>query len=181
LDQQVEVAQQVEVKATKTAAKAQDAKFDQTFDYDGVSRWLKNDNQIRAFRKWATGKGIQPYLSVEGQALVAQALVEHAAKHDLEISAAYINQRATEMLLGTKAHTPKAQPDLKVQSWEEKMAHWNDEFGRHCRGLLRAGTEIAALLKSKPKGATVRLSGSLKTNVREARDVLVKLFESLYG
>ena len=68
---------------------------------------MKNDNQVRAFRTWATGAGIKPYLPVASQHMVAKALVEHPAEHKIEISAAYINQRATEMLLGTKATRPK--------------------------------------------------------------------------
>ena len=61
------------------------------------------------------------------------------------------------------------------------MGHWTDEFGRHCRGLLRAGTEISALDEDQAQRRNGAPAWSLKTNVREARDVLVRLYKSLYG
>jgi hypothetical protein len=170
-------------KAALDAQKAKDdPRLDKTFDYENVAKWLHNDNQIRAFRKWATGAGIKPYLPVSSQHLIAKELAVHAAKHKLEISAAYINTRATEMLSTAQVQAKKQNKrKLEQQAWEDKLAHWVDEFGRHCRGLLRAGTEISALMKSRPKDARVSIPGPLKTHMREAKDVLVGLYKNLYG
>lgn len=183
-EEQAAEAVAAEEKAQQTKAKADDPKFDQSFDYQGVSKWLHNDNQIRAFRKWCTAPGIKPYLTVESQHLIAKELAEHAHKHGIELSGAFINTKATEMLIGAKsAHKKTVNAEekrrLANQSLQDKAQHHMGNFARSCRGMMSAGTELSALSKSWPKDLPFPITGEFRTALREAKIVIDKLHKEI--
>lgn len=177
-------AEQVEQKAEAAAEKAEGETFDQSFDYQGVSKWLHNENQIRAFRKWCTGAGITPYLSVDGQEAVAKALAVHAAKHGIELSAAFINQKATEMLIGAKAVEAKGldreeKAKLAAKDLADKVRSFQADFSRSCRGMISAGAQLASLSKKWPKNSVFPITPEFRTALRDANTVIVQLLKEI--
>ncbi len=177
----VEATEKAAEKAHKAAEKA--AEKDPTFDYDGVVKWLHNDNQIRAFRKWATGPGIVPYLPVESQHLIAKELAVKAAKAGVELSAAFINREASNLLLCAKdveqKNERKAQADLERHDLDSKARHWLQDFARHCRGMTAAGIELQAINRKWPAGTPFPITQGFRTALEDAKNVIDQLHKEI--
>jgi multidrug efflux pump subunit AcrA (membrane-fusion protein) len=180
----VVIAEKVERKSEAAVEKTDDPKFDKNFDYQGVSKWLHNENQIRAFRKWCTGAGITPYLPVDGQEAVAKSLAVHAAKHGVELSAAFINQKATEMFIGAKAvetrdFTKEEKAKLAAKDLADKARAYQADFSRGCRGMISAGAHLAALSKKWPKNSVFPITAEFRTALRDANTVIAQLLKEI--
>jgi hypothetical protein len=180
----VAVAEKAERKSEAAVEKTVDPKFDKNFDYQGVSKWLHNENQIRAFRKWCTGAGITPYLPVDGQEAVAKALAVHAAKHKIELSAAFINQKATELLISAKAVETKTlnkeeKAKLAAKDMADKVRAYQADFSRNCRGMISAGVQLAALSKKWPNNSAFPITAEFRTALRDVNTVIGQLLKEI--
>jgi hypothetical protein len=156
-------------------------KHDVTFDYPGVAKHLTNASHIETFRKIVTSKSMKPYLSVEGQAGLAEKLVADAKYKERELTSAFLNEKTMELLMEVRAtergFADKEKAEMLRKDWETKAKLLQEEFSRDCRGMLRSAMNLADHTKKRPHGVTFFVSGEFKTaiaNVEKAVALLKK-------
>jgi ParB/RepB/Spo0J family partition protein len=156
----------IRVKASKAADKAEEREV--TFDFEGVAKYFKNENQVRVFRELVTSPGVKPYLSVENQANVARMLKEHAEKAGSELSGAFIKATLMEKIMGVystrdkiKREENKAQ--LEAMQREQRLRLAQEDFSRGVRTMSAAATEIHNITRSWPKGEAMPVIGQFQT------------------
>jgi flagellar biosynthesis GTPase FlhF len=163
--------------ASKAAAKA--AEREVTFDFEGVAKHLKNENQVRVFRDCATAEGIRPYLPVANQAAVAEAIVGKAAELGRELSGAFIKEYFTIEVLGMKQQqrefSKREQEELLRRDLQARAKTLMDNFSRNCRGMTAAGTHLSALMKDWPKDLPFPITGEFRAAISHAANVIEKL------
>lgn len=168
------------VNAKAAADKASEREV--TFDFEGVAKWLKNENQVRVFREVATSDGVRPYLPVENQAEVARQLVEKAAAQERELSGAFIKESFHLALWGVRCtekqmKDSRAKADLERMEWQQKWHMALREFSRHARGLSTAAAQIHDLQKSRPKDEPTPITGEFRTALNHIQFASGKLTE----
>jgi colicin import membrane protein len=160
--------------ARKAAAKASEREI--TFDFEGVAKHLKNENQVRVFREFCTGAGVTPYLAVNQQAALAKRLVELAGERKAELSGAFIKNEAMALLLNVKTQqrelSKKEQVELARRNQELQARNLQEEFARNCRSLMSIGTRLADLEKKWPKDLAFPITGEFRNAVRGAKKVI---------
>jgi ParB-like nuclease domain len=98
--------------AHEAAAQASEYYGTRTFDFEGVTKHLRNSHQIEVFRKLVTGKGFKDALPVENQAPLAQHLVEVAKSHNnAEVSRRLHPREHHGASPGRADHRPEDRPE----------------------------------------------------------------------
>jgi VCBS repeat-containing protein len=106
--------------ADQAAAQAQEHYGARTFDFAGVTQYLRNSHQIEVFRKLATGKGLKDALPVENQALLTKHIVEVSkARNNAEVSGAFIRENVMSLLLGAQGIARKLEREVQERLQEE--------------------------------------------------------------
>jgi hypothetical protein len=170
--------------ALRTTRKAAEevAGFEPEFDFAGVARHLKGENQIRAFREMALKAGVKPYLPVGGQAKVAAALVRLAKDNRHELSAAFIRNSFVGLLseakLQQRSLNRKERAALEAQDIRNRFDRLQDDFRRNLHGMVSSGVEMLQLMASH-RNTIFRLRGEIRTLVKSAQKVIDKLAEKL--
>jgi ParB/RepB/Spo0J family partition protein len=149
-----------------------------TFDFEGVAKHLKNDDQIRVFRQIATAKGVKPYLPVNKQAALAAELVRLAKSTDQEISGAFIKNNVMSLVISTKAYerklTKEEEAELERQDVRRRFDNLQQDFARNLRSLYSAGMQMLELM-NKHRTTTFVISGEMRSNLATAQSVITKL------
>jgi ParB-like nuclease domain len=159
-----------------------------TFDFEGVSKHLKNANQITAFRDVVTGAGMAPYLAVSEQAKLAAELVRRA-QGDLvngikprELSGAFIRENAMSLVMEARQQTRQAtaaeQRDMADRDLRMRMRQYQDDFTRSVHGIMSAGLKITDLLKAQPN-FDFRLTPQFVEAVGSAKKTIDTLYRRL--
>ena len=173
--------------AKQAADKAKETKI--TFDFEGVAKHFKNSNQIDHFRALVTSESILPYLPVKKQAALAKHLVDNlaavnkelakAGKPALELSARYIKENVHSMVLNVQAKdrelSKKEQEELLAKDWSARAHSYQEEFSRHCRGMLKAAMMLSDHAKERPGGVTLHATGEFKSAVEKAERAVALL------
>lgn len=161
--------------ATQAAAKSKEQEV--TFDFEGVSHYLKNAHQIDVFRECVTAAGVQPYLPVNRQAQLAKKVAESAAAAGVELSGAYIRTIIGGLVMqffnGKRTWTKAEREALAEVDVRQRWEQVQDDFGRNLRGLMSAGAKMLALVKEHPHRAFL-LSWRFEDLV-EAKKIIVAL------
>jgi hypothetical protein len=161
-------------RAADTAAGSREVTFDLA-----VNQILTNDNHLNIFKKAVTGPGIAPYLAVNKQAALAKALVKQAAELETELSGAFIREHVVDMVLRVKtkerALSREERDALRNKDFESKFDGALDDFCRSVRGMNAAGIEILSLLKRRPEGSHLKITGEFRSNLSTAKNVIAKL------
>lgn len=173
--------------AKQAADKAAETKI--TFDFEGVAKHFKNSNQIDHFRALVTSDSILPYLPVKKQAALAKHLVDNlaevnrdlakAGKPALELSARYIKENVHSMVLNVQVKdrelSKKEQEELLAKDWSARAHSYQEEFSRHCRGMLKAAMMLSDHAKERPGGVTLHATGEFKSAVEKAERAVALL------
>jgi hypothetical protein len=134
----------------RRASKAAESEI--TFDFEGVSRHLKNAHQLTVFRDVVTSAGVRPFLTVDQQANLAAAVVKKAGK---ELTGAYIRANVVDMIDEARGIVRRRDQAVKqeraARDVELQMQHKWDEFARHVDALSDLGTQINELYQRNPK------------------------------
>jgi len=165
------------------------AKVDPSFDYAGVAKYLKNENQIRAFRDCVTGMGMKDILKLEDQAGLAKDLVERArTSGDInkgcrpEISAAFIHDNIREMMLDAKSKKRKLDKAKRDKLEKDNVQEKTKRLQRACaRHIFGATTEMTKLMEHLKKNnlkfvPTGEFKSHFETFLRAATQ-----FQKVYG
>lgn len=165
-------------KAMNAADKADEQ--DVTFDFAGVAKYFKNDHQLRAFRSVVLSAGVQPFVSVENQAGLAESLLILAQDIAKEkgggadamsvLTGAFIRDRVFGTLHGFKTKNKQAQNKSDKAAIERlgrvaKMKQLQSDFSRNERGLSTAGSNIVDLISTYPKGEPIAVSEEFKKSL----------------
>lgn len=157
-----------------------------TFDFEGVARYLKNANQIAAFREIVTGKGVAAYLPVDRQADLAAELVEVANRSDQngktrELSAAFIREQTLGLALKARdAQRRLTEHELLLAREREitlRFRHYQDQFVRALWSVNQAGVQMTELLKSHPETEFPAFSPDFRTALEDAKRIVERLLE----
>lgn len=166
--------------ATAKAATESSAARDITFDFAGVAKHFKNENQVRAFRDIVTSVGVQPYLPVSNQASVAQSLVAEATRVAKEkgkgatpesvLSAQFIRDTIWGTLHGFKTTVKRAEKQTSKAEIERmgrnaRMKDLQHQFARNVGTMDRLGVEISNLHRTWPKSETFPVGDEFRTAV----------------
>jgi hypothetical protein len=174
----VEETDDAEVIALAKAAEDAASGKEKTFDFEGVSKQLKNDNQVKAFRDWATAPGVAPHLDVNDQKKVAKRLVEAAKEQDVELSGSFIRQNASDMLTEAKVKekriSKEEESSARERNAQTKLDFYQENFERNWRGTASMALKIAELLDSN-KSLGFKFRSSFMSALRDARLTLDKL------
>lgn len=148
-----------------------------TFDFEGVSKYLKNSLHIEVFRKFVTGQGVTPYLAVSQQSGLAKKIVEDAKKKGVELSGREIRENLTTQLLNLttirrrldKEDEERMRAILKQEDWDRRMKVCQEDFIRGIKIAVRAMQNIEKLLKGWPKGRSSPISQEFREYAKEAQ------------
>jgi ParB-like chromosome segregation protein Spo0J len=166
--------------AKKAAANANGKK--PTFDYAGVTKYLKNSNQINAFRTSVNKRGIRELLPVSNQAKLAAALVELAEKQDSELSSAFIKENITSLVIETRYYvrtaTKEAVEELERHNIQARFERYQNDFSRNVRGMYAAGDDLLKLME-KHQDLTFIFSGEFRKAIVRVQSVIEKLAKEI--
>jgi len=167
--------------ATAVAAKA--ATRPKTFDFEGVAQHLKNAYQLQTFREVVQSPGIRPYLPVDKQADLARHLVHLAQDKRLELTAAFIREQVTTILLGEKdvarAEDRSAREALQREDILRRAEHYQDEFCRFAYSMATAGDKLAKLCDAWPAEVKFPLQPRFVKTFQNVRSILERISASL--
>jgi len=154
-----------------------------TFDFEGVSKNLKNANQIAAFRDVVTGKGVAAYLPVNQQASLAAELIALAQSQNRELSAAFIREQAFDLALKAR-DTERRLTEHEMRLAREKevilrFRHYQDQFVRGLWSVNQAGLQMTELLKAHPDAEFPMFSADLRTALGDAKRIVERLLERI--
>jgi hypothetical protein len=176
-----EAAQKAIEDAEKAAKAAAEKKA--IFDYEGVSKHLKTPSQIDTFREIVTSSIYQEALPVNKQAALAKALVKEAKDDGKELSARFIRDETTNLLLRSKQEVRKAtkeqQERLERQDRNAKANRLLDDLRRALLGVDKCARELIALWKEWPKDESFPVSRFFADKVKIALEALTKLNERM--
>jgi|GEM_PF-2805474 len=166
--------------ATDKAAAAVD-KNEPTFDFTGVSKYLKTDAQIKAFRQLVTGETVSVPLAE--QAALAKRLVEAAkAANDGEITSGFIRANLQALMSDAKRAATKLSKEeeaaLRAKDAQVKFKYLQDEFCRGVYSINKHGQDILRLL-NEHRGVDFQISPKFREHVRYAQDTINKLANKL--
>lgn len=138
------------VALSKMAAEKANAK-ERTFDFEGVSKHLKNAHQIDAFRNLVIDPGRRDYITPDRQADLAKHLVELAQKRDVELTGAFIRDNAVTLLLDTKQYERQLRRDeqekLLANDLGKRAKQYQHDFAGHIRSSLALAAKLIDLRK----------------------------------
>jgi hypothetical protein len=172
-------------KTRDTAAKATEASARKpiTFDFEGVSKHLKNPHQIDVFRERVTNPNVAAALPVNQQAKLAAELVRLAKDRDVELSGTFIKENIATLLFGAKtearAMTKEEKERIEREDVQQRAKTLMNEMGWALRTFVKKGTDLANLLKRWPKGLVFPIDNSLRKAIDLAKPILQSLNERI--
>lgn len=162
--------------ANKAASKA--AEREVTFDFEGVAKHLRNDNQVRVFRDVVTGAGVRPYLPVNKQGALAAELVRLSKSRGAEMSGQFIRDNVVALVLTAKSTEREFSKDeiRKAQEadLQRKMKDLQHDFSRCVRTMTQMGISIKEMIE-KHKSVTFPIRDEFRNAVKTARQVIETL------
>jgi ParB-like chromosome segregation protein Spo0J len=175
--------EKAEAKAAEARkAKEQAAQEKREFDFEGVSKYLTNAHQVRAFRKAALAKGVKPWLPVEKQAALAAALVAAADSNDEELTGYFIRVHLSALLSDAKAYERKMSKEEKARleelSAQNKFDARIESFGTGFRWMKKAGRDLLVLMQEH-RNIEFHIPDRLIDQIIRTRDLLDKLVDGL--
>jgi hypothetical protein len=178
-----------DVEASKTAnqaaAQARERNGTCTFDFQGVTQYLRNSHQIEVFRKVVTGKALRDALPVENQAPLAQHLVELAqSRKNAEVSGTFIREHVMALFLGAKDTSRKIDRETQQRLQEEdvrlKIHQYGRDMARSFRLIAATGLKMERLAKECPEAfTTLDELGELQKALRSAKRFIDLLNERI--
>lgn len=164
---------------TATKAATVSAAKPVTFDFEGVSKHLKNAHQIDVFREVVTGQGITPYLPVSNQAKLAGHLVDLASKRGKELSGVFIRENVATLILEPKRFERELSKEEKRSLLEKDLIarskQYQHDFAGYFRSVIATGVKLEELFKKFPKDLPVQITGEFRRTVEDG----LKLFTTL--
>jgi hypothetical protein len=162
------------------AAKAADA-LKITFDYQGVSKYLKVASHIETFREAVTSPGITPYLKVSGQADLAAKIVALATDAKVELTSAFIRQWIDTMVHGPKVQskrlTREEEEERLRENWDAKWRDLQTKFAKNVNTMLKKAMVMTKHAEERPKGVRLHTTSEFRDSINTAREV-IKLINS---
>lgn len=162
-----------------------------TFDFKGVASQLKNDNQLRTFRDLVTGKGIAPYLPVDGQAALAKEVVRLAKKKAVDkygkdgaaedvLSSTFIREQIINLVLNAKHQERKAESAADKKKREQaglamQAKEYQTLFCQQVRGMMSAGVKLQEFVRGWPKGIPFPITAEMRSTLSSAKSVIDNL------
>lgn len=162
------------LRATRDTSAKATAKADaheKTFD-QGVARYLKNPEQVKAFRDAVEGAGVKSYLPVSAHTRLAKALVDKGKKDGRgegelkSITATYIRDNITNLVIHEKTFerrtSAKERADLERKDIANKVEHAFEDAARNLRSAASAMANLKWLI-GKHHLKTVKVPGEFRT------------------
>lgn len=166
----------------RTAQKAKQSVAGQetTFDFEGVAKHLKNENQIRVFREVVSSKGVKPVLAVSQQAALAAELVRSAKATNSELTGKFIRDSVVGLLITHKAFQRKIntaeQTALEAEDVRLRFERLQHHFARNIQGAYSDGVEMLDLMK-RYRTTTFVISQEFRRAVKLTREIIGKLIK----
>ena len=152
------------------------------FDLAGVGKWLKTENQIRAFRTVVERDATKKHLLFENQALLAEKLVAYAAEKGKDLSAEFITDHMTWQLVDIQREQNKldkqAQEELEKENAKEAWKRLSHQFARNMQGACRDGVGMLTLLNDH-RDLKLQLGMEVKSAIKRAAEVTQKLARAI--
>jgi hypothetical protein len=166
--------------ATTEKVKAQVNHAEVTFDFEGVAKHLKNENQIRVFRELCLRKGIQEFLPVKQQAALAAKLAAFAEEWDTELSGDFMRAHIVGVLRGVK-NTARTFTDEQIREMERSDAQFRFGNLQHhfSRNIAGARGDCEQMLKLMEKHRDIRFV--ITPEFRRALQTAAIICEKLKG
>ena len=182
---------EAKAKAAKRATKVKIAAEEnnpRVFDFVGVSKHLKNSEQIDAFRETVTANGVASLLSVEKQADLAAALVsevadknQHEIKKKTQLTAEYVRNGVTRLVIDAKRFKVQADKEAKEAALQRDLARQFKDIQHNAAGYLRsflkACTQISEFMEEN--GKAYPITGEFRDTLATAKKVIVSLSERI--
>jgi hypothetical protein len=142
--------------AAKAAAAAAADKKSGTFDFEGVTKHINVPHQIDIFRERVMLPEIAKILPFENQAALAEHLVNLANKINKgELTGVFIKEHITAEIVNIKAVqkriTKEEEEVIRRKDFQARFEHFQHEFCRSCRGMIKNGIKISELFESWPE------------------------------
>ena len=149
-----------------------------TFDYEGVSKYLKNTNQINAFKRSVESAGVAPILPVKNQAALAKAIVTEAESIGREISGSYLRDMISIKVGDTKFQTTIADKKVRENALKTRAReNFKEKANRFTEEVRRVGTATVKLLELIGENPAINfeipyhLEQSIKSAIEYATDL----------
>jgi ParB/RepB/Spo0J family partition protein len=174
--------------ANKAANKA--AEREKTFDFEGVAKHFKNENQVRVFRDVVTGEGSRSLLGVAKQAALAHEIVRIATREatlkgqsvDFILSGNFIREHANSIIhTGKYAQRALNRDELRDAAERDvqlRAQHYQEEFARSARGMAAAAVKLSEHM-AKNKKVVFRVSGEFRNALEMAKKAIDRLHKEI--
>lgn len=176
-------AEKAAAKAEQAAAKAGEEEV--IFDFRGVAAHLKNSHHIEVFRNKVTSEGIRPFLPVDQQAAVAEALFQLAEETGQELTGLFIRENLTAMAMQVRGARRKIEQEererILAADWQARCKDLQEHLGGALRQLYGYGQRLTEHLGSRPEGMGVSIRPSLREDVRRATMIFDRMAAALWG
>jgi hypothetical protein len=172
-------------KARKAAEKAEQ-EAGRTFDFEGVSRHLKNPYQISTFRDLVTRGLAAQHFRVEDHEALAARIVEEARKVrqsaervTAEFIKAVIDKEVWAARQAAEAVDREEERRQLEESYVARAQRYQEDIARHFRGISGSGQQLIELLADWPAGLTFPMSGAFQEALRQAKQLMDRLVERI--
>ena len=160
--------------------KEEPERLNPTFDLAGVGKFLNTEHQIRVFRKVMEREAA--HFPIERQAEYAAMLVDYANKHDVKLTAGFIDDYTTAMIRQVgAAHSRINKEEMQRIEAENERVKWNNLSHHFCRnlgGVFRDAKEMLDM-KARNPGLPFQVTQELKDAVELARPMINQLANKL--
>ena len=173
---------QKRTRGTSKKAKEASSKQTPTFDFEGVAKHLKNENQIRVFREVCERESMKKYLPVNKQAALAKELVRKAKATGEEISGTYLKDNMVSMMMDAAQAQgqldKEARESLEKQDARIKWTNTSHHFARQVGGISKDGRILLKMVESYPH-IKFRITTELRVAIKYAQETVNKLASKL--
>jgi len=175
------------IKAREAAEKAEE-QAKRTFDFEGVSRHLKNAHQISTFREQITRGLAAQYYRVEDHEPLAARIVEKARQskiHHERITADFIKACIEKEVWAARQAAAAVSREEERQRLEESYVadanRWQEEIARHFRAIRAASHKLQTLHEEWPDGLSFPFLEGFTQALRQAKEDIDRLVERVDG
>ena len=167
-----------EIRKTRdSVAKAVESSSGREVTYaKGIGTILTTASHEAAFRETVTGPGIKPYLPMSQQPALARRLVELAKAQNRELTAAFIRENITGLVLGFKTTARRLSEEdkaaLEAKDLTTRATNLQHDFARGVAMIQVSATKLDELYKKFPKGLAFPVTGEFRRAVDALRAAL---------
>lgn len=188
-EKKAEVAEKAQQDAETAAQSAEDNNH-RVFDFEGVSKHLRNAHQIDVFRDVVTGPSVSPHLAVEQQASLAKHIVDLAKRHAKEDKVSLESKLTGEFvkanimtlvhnsLVEAKRETEEIKEQMKRDDLTFKMKDSLRSFSGGCRKMQSQGLKISDLLKKWPDDLDFPITYEFRDALQGAKKQIDRLLRA---